>query len=107
MPANPLQSQRVVVNLDVPEGAERVRAWPVTFGVPFPRGRLFRRDRVRVADAQGRAVAAQFEVLSRWHADQSIFAIDSWHDNPKYGRMPILDALEKAERFDRGIIFRR
>lgn len=42
-----------------------------------------------------------------WHADQGIFAVDSWHDNPKYGRMPILDALEKEPRFDRGVIFQR
>jgi hypothetical protein len=42
-----------------------------------------------------------------YHADGGVFAIDSWFDNPKYGRMPILDALEKAERFDRGTIFRK
>ena len=42
-----------------------------------------------------------------YHADGGPFAIDSWFDNPKYGRMPILDALEKAPRFDRGEIFRR
>lgn len=40
-----------------------------------------------------------------WHADGGQFAIDSWHDNPKYGRMPILDALEKERRFDRGKAF--
>ncbi len=41
-----------------------------------------------------------------YHTDGGPFAIDSWFDNPKYGRMPILDALEKAKRFDRGKIFR-
>lgn len=41
-----------------------------------------------------------------WHTDGGMFAIDSWENNPKYGRMPILGALEKAERFDRGMIFR-
>lgn len=40
-----------------------------------------------------------------YHADGGAFAIDSWFDNPKYGRMPILDALEKAPRFDRGTAF--
>jgi hypothetical protein len=40
-----------------------------------------------------------------WHADQGLFAIDSWFDNPKYGNMPILAAMEKAEKFDRGAIF--
>ena len=42
-----------------------------------------------------------------WHTDKGMFAIDSWNDNPKYGRMPILDALEKAHRFDRGVIFNK
>jgi len=41
-----------------------------------------------------------------WHADEGPFAKDSWWDNPKYGRMPILDALEKAVRFDRGAALR-
>lgn len=36
-----------------------------------------------------------------WH-DDGQFKIDSWWDNPKYGRLPILEALEKAPRFDRG-----
>lgn len=42
-----------------------------------------------------------------WHADSGIFAIDSWHDNPKYGRMPIMDALEVEPRCDRGVAFER
>lgn len=37
-----------------------------------------------------------------YHASEGIFAIDSWFDNPKYGRMPILDAMERAKKFDRG-----
>jgi len=40
-----------------------------------------------------------------YHADTPPFANDSWFDHPKYGRMPILDALEKEARFDRGVIF--
>jgi hypothetical protein len=50
-----------------------------------------------------------------WHADpaenatpeevRSSFAWDSWSDHPEYGRMPILDALEQAPRFDRGKTF--
>ena len=41
-----------------------------------------------------------------WHADEGLFAIDSWYDNPEYGQMPILDALETEPRFDRGVIFK-
>lgn len=48
----------------------------------------------------GDALFAQMSWI--YHADEGAFAIDSWFDNPKYGRMPILDALEKARRFDRG-----
>jgi hypothetical protein len=42
-----------------------------------------------------------------WHADGGTFAIDSWHDNPKYGNMPILDAMKDEPRFDRGVIFKK
>lgn len=42
-----------------------------------------------------------------YHADPGIFALDSWFGNPKYGDMPILDAMEKATKFDRGVAFRR
>ena len=38
-----------------------------------------------------------------YHGDSPPFAIDSWFDNPKYGRMPILDALEKAEKKHRDL----
>lgn len=41
-----------------------------------------------------------------YHGDAPPFAIDSWFENPKYGRMPILDALEQEARFDRGTALR-
>ncbi|MBP7936655.1 MAG: hypothetical protein KA354_18590 [Phycisphaerae bacterium] len=39
-----------------------------------------------------------------YHADTPPFANDSWFDHPSYGRMPILEALEKEPRFDRGAV---
>ena len=64
---------KVTLTVDVPQ--ECVGVPCVSGGVPFPRGRLFRRDRVRVVDEQGRGVPAQFDVLSRWHAGQSIMVL--------------------------------
>jgi len=64
---------RVGLTIDAPESA--VEMPYVTGGVPFPRGKLFHRDRVRLVDEDGREVAAQFDILSRWPADGSIMAL--------------------------------
>jgi len=44
-------------------------------GIPFPKGEVYDRRCLRVVDAQGNAVPAQFDVLSRWHGDASIQAL--------------------------------
>jgi len=64
---------RVAITVNVPENCVQVPT--VSGGVPFPRGRLFRRERVRVLDADAREVPAQVEVLSRWHLDRSIMML--------------------------------
>jgi len=64
---------------------------------------IFQRMNPRHPEYWGDPLFAQMSWI--WHTEGGIFAIDSWHDNPKYGRMPILDALEKEPRFDRGVIF--
>ncbi|NLE59502.1 MAG: hypothetical protein GX616_14155 [Planctomycetes bacterium] len=66
---------------------------------------IFERFNPRHPEYWGDPLFAQMSWIH--HTDSGIFAIDSWFDNPKYGRMPILDALEKAEKFDRGTIFRK
>ena len=66
---------------------------------------IFRRFNPEHPKYWGDSLFAQMSWI--WHADSGSFAIDSWHDNPKYGRMPILDALEAEPRFDRGAIFER
>ncbi len=62
----PATSGRVALILprgvQVGEGAQ----WPLTTGVPFPKGMLFDTHHVRVVDAQGKPVPAQFTVRSRW-----------------------------------------
>ncbi|MBM4087511.1 MAG: hypothetical protein FJ272_22175, partial [Planctomycetes bacterium] len=61
---------QVTLRIDVP--TEAVPLPMVSGGVPFPKGKLFRAERVRVADAAGREMPCQIEVLARWHADHSI-----------------------------------
>ncbi|MBM4046187.1 MAG: hypothetical protein FJ279_13835, partial [Planctomycetes bacterium] len=61
---------QVTLRIDVPTDA--VPLPMVSGGVPFPKGKLFRAERVRVADAAGREMPCQIEVLARWHADHSI-----------------------------------
>ncbi|MGD9497381.1 MAG: hypothetical protein AB7Y46_13865, partial [Armatimonadota bacterium] len=65
---------RIDLVLELPDAAEPLVpfAWG---GVLFPKGELYRRDRVRVLDADGREVEAQFDVLARWHGDRSIQAL--------------------------------
>ncbi len=64
---------------------------------------IFQRMNPRHPEYWGDPLFAQMSWI--WHTEGGMFAIDSWHDNPKYGRMPILDALEKEPRFDRGVVF--
>ena len=61
-------AQRVEIFFDVPDGlAGYSGLQPVTFGVPFGRGVLKTQgDTVRVVDARGRAVPAQFDVTAVW-----------------------------------------
>ncbi len=60
-------AKRQEVRLRVSESAGISREnWPVTRGVPLPKGALGNLDSVGVEDADGRTVPAQFRVLSRW-----------------------------------------
>lgn len=61
---------------------------------------IFARFNPRHPKYWGDALFAQMSWI--YHADDGPFARDSWFENPVYGDMPILDALEKAEKFDRG-----
>ena len=63
---------RFDVRIDVPKGAGEVKAWPVTFGAPFPAGALWDVSRVRVVDGRGRAVPFQTEVTGRWAPEGAI-----------------------------------
>jgi len=69
----PLPSgHRIRVSVDVAEGTQPASPWPVTFGVPFPRGALWDESRLRVVDQDGREVPAQKEVTGRWACEGAI-----------------------------------
>lgn len=59
------------VPLEVSNWAETARTGePVTAGVPLPKGAVADVSRLRILDASGVAVPAQFRPLSRWYAEK-------------------------------------
>lgn len=91
------RSGTVTLTLSIPEGAEPVLpfAWG---GVPFPKGELFRRERVRITDADGNPVEAQLDVLSRWHGDNSILTLLVTVPSDAPGDLRLLYGPEVAAR---------
>ncbi|MCX6906949.1 MAG: hypothetical protein NTY01_02775, partial [Verrucomicrobia bacterium] len=61
------QSGRVTLRVEPPSDiADKLRDWPVTSGVPFPKGALGSAHNVRLLDAKGVAVPLQAAVTGRW-----------------------------------------
>ncbi|MBT3380645.1 MAG: hypothetical protein HN742_39775 [Lentisphaerae bacterium] len=58
-------SGRIPLRLDYPEELE-LPAWPVTFGVPFPRGALASAGNIRVVDGAGIGVPVQVLRTATW-----------------------------------------
>lgn len=65
-----LAADSVAVNVKERDGVARER-WPLTFGVPWPRGMLRDEESVSVAVENGAALPLQTRVLSRW-PDRSV-----------------------------------
>jgi len=61
----PAECERVELRLDFPQELN-LDEWPVTFGVPFPRGALRDWRRSRVVDAAGREVPSQRMRTATW-----------------------------------------
>ena len=60
-------SQRVEIRFSVPEGlGQYTGLQPVTFGVPFEKGKLKAYHGLRIIDEQGNVKPAQFEVTATW-----------------------------------------
>lgn len=64
----------VALTISVPEGSEPIVPY-VSGGIPLPKGEVYDRRCLRVTNAAGAAVPAQFDVLSRWHGDASLQAV--------------------------------
>jgi hypothetical protein len=64
--------QRIRIDLDLPDGIESLRGWPVTFGVPFPAGTLWDIRRVGLIDSDGRPLPCQKETTGLWAEDGAI-----------------------------------
>ena len=78
--------QRIALTVQEEVGFER-RAWPVTRGVPLPRGIAAEPEALWLADAQGEGVSLQSRPLSRW-PDGSIkwVLVDFQADVPAAGQ---------------------
>ena len=62
----PSKRARVRLISDFPAGLA-VSEWPVTFGVPFPRGALRSPGNVRIVTSEGREIPAQILRTATWH----------------------------------------
>jgi len=65
--------ETIKLTLREPSGVTRT-AWPVTAGVPFPKGLVRTIDQLQLTDDNGAPVAAQWRELGRWLKDGSIKA---------------------------------
>jgi len=63
--AEPVPMAEGIFILSCPNGLPE-DGYPVTWGIPFGQGRLFHREQVVLADAGGKPVPLQTEVLHRW-----------------------------------------
>jgi len=63
-------ADRIELTVTEPAGLDRP-AWPVSSGVPFARGALWRAEDCRLEDVTGTPCPAQFKASSRW-ADGSV-----------------------------------
>ncbi|MHC4871136.1 MAG: exo-rhamnogalacturonan lyase family protein [Planctomycetota bacterium] len=69
-----LESPKVALNketkipilLDIPEGADKFKDFPVTFGVPFGKGALWDIKNLAVVDSKDNVIPAEFEISGRW-----------------------------------------
>ena len=72
-PIKPLASTtKIPVKLDIPDGINSVEKYPVTFGLPLPRGAAWDEAGFKVVDLKGKEIPSQFEVAGRWAEEGSI-----------------------------------
>ena len=67
-----MSAEQVPIYFNVPAGGKTYTGrQPVTFGVPFERGVLDKTHGIRIVDARGNPVPAQFEVTATWGPESS------------------------------------
>jgi len=64
--------RRIPVMLDVPAQVDELSAWPITFGIPFPAGKLWSTAELRMVDRDGHEIACQKEITGLWAREGSI-----------------------------------
>jgi hypothetical protein len=65
-----LAEEAIPLTITEPSGAARMR-WPVTCGVPFPKGLVRTLDQLRLSGPTGEPIPAQWRELGRWLEDRS------------------------------------
>jgi hypothetical protein len=58
------------IDLVIDEPFDRTTAWPITTGVPFPRGQLTGAEHCRLLDDRGREQPLQVRVAATWDAER-------------------------------------
>ena len=65
-----LAAERIDLVIDEPF-ADRSAAWPITTGVPFPRGKLTSAEHCRLIDDQGKEQLLQARVAATWDSERT------------------------------------
>ena len=95
---------RLQIAVTVPQSGIDRRDWPVTSGIPFPKGAVKDEQQVALFDASGKEVPLQTTVLSRyWEADSSIrwLLLDFQTDVPARG------TVHYTVRYGKNVVRRR
>lgn len=64
------QEFKIPIKIDNPVGLEK--PWPVTCGIPFPKGKLKDASNLKVVDSNGKNIPAQIDKTATWLQDKSI-----------------------------------
>lgn len=92
------RGRKIRALIDVPSGMGHVRAWPVTFGVPFPPGALWDTTKLRAVDGDGKPIPCQTETTGLWAREGSAkwVRFDALVSSEKGCFVEVLDGAEHA-----------
>lgn len=76
-----LPVERIPIIIDDPSGLTEI--WPLTCGVPFPKGKLKDTSSLCLEDAAGKRVPGQIDVTATWLEDKSVrWVLVNFQGNP-------------------------